>query len=145
MAKHCGCAENNNLHHHQKEDVNLNKEVISIIIVSVLFIVGLIFENQLHNTIYSLGEYLVFIPAYLLAGWNVLMSAGKNILKGKFFDENFLMTVATLGAFAIHKLPEAVAVMLFFKIGELFQELAVNRSRKSIKSLLEIRPDYANL
>lgn len=55
------------------------------------------------------------------------------------------MTVATLGAFAIHKLPEAVAVMLFFKIGELFQELAVNRSRKSIKSLLEIRPDYANL
>ncbi|MBD2393308.1 cadmium-translocating P-type ATPase [Cyanobacterium aponinum FACHB-4101] len=146
MGKHC-CAENHSSHnhHHEKEDVNLKKEVISVIVVSILFIFGFAFENQLHNTIYSFGEYLVFIPAYLLAGWNVLMSAGKNIVKGKFFDENFLMTVATLGAFAIHKLPEAVAVMLFFKIGELFQELAVNRSRKSIKSLLEIRPDYANL
>ncbi|GAB4302746.1 MAG: heavy metal translocating P-type ATPase [Geminocystis sp.] len=146
MGKHC-CTESNSSHnhHHEREDVNLKKEVISVIVVSVLFIFGFGFENQLHNTIYSFGEYLVFIPAYLLAGWNVLMSAGKNIVKGKFFDENFLMTVATLGAFAIHKLPEAVAVMLFFKIGELFQELAVNRSRKSIKSLLEIRPDYANL
>ncbi|WP_330202944.1 heavy metal translocating P-type ATPase [Cyanobacterium sp. Dongsha4] len=146
MGKHC-CTQNNSSHnhHHEREDVNLKKEVISVIVVSVLFILGFGFENQLHNTIYSFGEYLVFIPAYLLAGWNVLMSAGKNIVKGKFFDENFLMTVATLGAFAIHKLPEAVAVMLFFKIGELFQELAVNRSRKSIKSLLEIRPDYANL
>ena len=80
-----------------------------------------------------------------MSGWSVLTGAGKNILRGKFFDEFFLMTIATIGAIAIHKLPEAVAVMLFFKIGELFQEYAVGRSRTSIKSLLEIRPDYANL
>ena len=80
-----------------------------------------------------------------MSGWSVLTGAGKNILRGKFFDEFFLMTIATIGAIAIHKLPEAVGVMLFFKIGELFQEYAVGRSRTSIKSLLEIRPDYANL
>jgi len=73
------------------------------------------------------------------------MSAGKNILKGRFFDENFLMTIATLGAIAIHQLPEAVGVILFFKIGELFQEYAVGNSKRSIKAVLEIRPDYANL
>ena len=126
-------------------DFNLKQELIPVISVIVLFIGGLIFEETLHNTPYSIGEYLVFIPAYLLSGWNVLTSAGRNILRGRVFDENFLMTVATLGALAIHKLPEAVGVMLFFKIGELFQEFAVGRSRQSIKSLLEIRPDYANL
>ncbi|WP_333455667.1 heavy metal translocating P-type ATPase [Microcoleus sp. herbarium5] len=126
-------------------DFNLNQELIPVILVVVLFIGGLIFEEQLHNTPYSIGEYLVFIPAYLLSGWNVLTIAGRNILRGRFFDENFLMTIATLGAVAIHKLPEAVGVMLFFKIGELFQEFAIGRSRQSIRSLLEIRPDYANL
>jgi Cd2+/Zn2+-exporting ATPase len=156
----CGCTHNHDHHHHENDDhshsyehdhshggenFNLQKEIMSVILISFLFIVGFTFENQLHNTFYSIAEYLIFIPAYLFAGWNVLMSAGKNILKLRFFDENFLMTIATLGALAIHKLPEAVAVMLFFKIGELFQDLAVSRSRKSIKSLLEIRPDYANL
>jgi Zn2+/Cd2+-exporting ATPase len=85
------------------------------------------------------------MPAYLLSGWTVLTSAGKNILRGQVFDENFLMTIATLGAIAIKQLPEAVGVMLFFKVGELFQELAVSRSRRSISALLEIRPDAANL
>ncbi|MFM2302873.1 MAG: hypothetical protein RLZZ135_276, partial [Cyanobacteriota bacterium] len=89
--------------------------------------------------------YLIFMPAYLLSGWTVLTSAGRNILRIQLFDENFLMTIATIGAIAIHKLPEAVGVMLFFKIGELFQELAVSRSRRSISALLEIRPDTANL
>ncbi|MEG4046472.1 MULTISPECIES: heavy metal translocating P-type ATPase [unclassified Microcoleus] len=132
-------------HDHGHGDFNLNQELIPVILVVVLFIGGLIFEEKLHNTPYSIGEYLVFIPAYLLSGWNLLTSAGRNILRGRFFDENFLMTVATLGAVAIHKLPEAVGVMLFFKIGELFQEFAVGRSRQSIRSLLEIRPDSANL
>ncbi|MEG4249798.1 heavy metal translocating P-type ATPase [Microcoleus sp. Pol10D4] len=132
-------------HNHDHGDFNLNQELIPVILVVVLFIGGLIFEEQLHNTPYSIGEYLVFIPAYLLSGWNVLTIAGRNILRGRFFDENFLMTIATLGAVAIHKLPEAVGVMLFFKIGELFQEFAIGRSRQSIRSLLEIRPDYANL
>ncbi|MBE9161278.1 heavy metal translocating P-type ATPase [Tychonema sp. LEGE 06208] len=132
-------------HNHDHGDFNLNQELIPVILVVVLFIGGLIFEEQLHNTPYSIGEYLVFIPAYLLSGWNVLTIAGRNILRGRFFDENFLMTIATLGAVAIHKLPEAVGVMLFFKIGELFQEFAIGRSRQSIRSLLEIRPDSANL
>ncbi|WP_449418073.1 heavy metal translocating P-type ATPase [Phormidium nigroviride] len=132
-------------HTHGGGDFNLNQELIPVGLVVILFIVGLIFEEKLHNTPYSIGEYLVFIPAYLLSGWNVLNSAGRNILRGRLFDENFLMTVATLGAIAIHKLPEAVGVMLFFKVGELFQDFAIGRSRKSIKALLEIRPDYANL
>ncbi|MEG4519022.1 heavy metal translocating P-type ATPase [Microcoleus sp. AT8-B1] len=132
-------------HNRGQGDFNLKQELIPVISVVVLFVGGLIFEEKLHNTPYSVGEYLVFIPAYLLSGWNVLTSAGHNILRGRFFDENFLMTIATLGAVAIHKLPEAVGVMLFFKIGELFQEFAVGRSRQSIRSLLEIRPDSANL
>ncbi|MEG4289228.1 heavy metal translocating P-type ATPase [Microcoleus sp. C2C3] len=132
-------------HDHGHGDFNLNQELIPVILVVVLFVGGLIFEEKLHNTPYSIGEYLVFIPAYLLSGWNVLTSAARNILRGRVFDENFLMTIATLGAVAIHKLPEAVGVMLFFKIGEFFQEFAVGRSRQSIRSLLEIRPDSANL
>jgi Zn2+/Cd2+-exporting ATPase len=87
----------------------------------------------------------VIIPAYLVSGWTVLKTAGRNILRGQIFDENFLMTIATLGALAIHQLPEALAVMLFFRFGELFQEYSVGRSRRSIKALLEIRPDSANL
>lgn len=132
-------------HSHGDGDFNLKEELAPVVLVVILFVLGSIFEKQLHNTPYSVGEYLVFIPAYLLSGWNVLTSAGRNTLKGRVFDENFLMTVATLGAIAIHKLPEAVGVMLFFKVGELFQEFAVGRSKKSIKSLLEVRPDYANL
>jgi Cd2+/Zn2+-exporting ATPase len=132
-------------HNHSHEEFNLKQELIPLILVTTLFIFGFTFENTLHATPFSIAEYLVFIPAYLLSGWNVLTSAGKNILRGKLFDEFFLMTIATIGAIAIHKLPEAVGVMLFFKIGELFQEYAVGRSRTSIKSLLEIRPDYANL
>ena len=75
----------------------------------------------------------------------MLSTAGRNILRGRVFDENFLMSIATLGAIAIHELPEAVAVMLFFQVGELFQDYSVGRSRRSIKSLLEVRPDTANL
>ncbi|MEG3839164.1 heavy metal translocating P-type ATPase [Microcoleus sp. herbarium14] len=135
----------NHDHDHGNGDFNLKQELIPVISVVLLFVGGLIFEEKLHNTPYSIGEYLVFIPAYLLSGWNVLTIAGRNILRGRVFDENFLMTIATLGAVAIHKLPEAVGVMLFFKIGELFQEFAIGRSRQSIRSLLEIRPDSANL
>ena len=126
-------------------EFSLQREGVLIGIVLALFLLGSIFETPLHKTPYSSGEYLVFIPAYLLAGWSVLTSAGRNLLRGQVFDENFLMTLATVGAIAIHKLPEAVGVMLFFKFGELFQESAVSRSRRSITSLLAIRPDVANL
>lgn len=110
-----------------------------------LLLVGMIFEDELHNTPFHIAEYAVFVVAYLVVGWNVIASAVKNIAKGQVFNEQFLMTIATLGAFAIDEMPEAVAVMLFYIVGELFQDIAVGRSRKSIKALLEIKPDYANL
>ena len=119
--------------------------IIKAFVGLALLLIGLIFEEKLHNTPYEIAEYAVYVTAYLIVGWKVIASAVKNIIRGQFFDEQFLMTIATLGAFAIHQMPEAVAVMLFYVTGELFQDIAVGRSRKSIKSLLEIKPDYANL
>ncbi|MDY7015232.1 MAG: heavy metal translocating P-type ATPase, partial [Cyanobacteriota bacterium] len=131
--------------HEPGEAFDIKREILPIIIVIILFTLGLILEEQLHQTPYSFVEYAIFIPAYLLSGWTVLKAAGRNILRGQVFDENFLMTLATVGAIAIHQLPEAIGVMLFYRIGELFQGYAVGRSRRSIQSLLEIRPDTANL
>ncbi|MDF9839654.1 MULTISPECIES: heavy metal translocating P-type ATPase [Paenibacillus] len=90
-------------------------------------------------------ELTIFLVAYLLIGGDIVLQAVKNILRGQVFDEYFLMSVATIGAFAIQQYPEGVAVMLFYQVGELFQSIAINRSRKSISALLDIRPDYANL
>ncbi|MDY0083629.1 MAG: heavy metal translocating P-type ATPase, partial [Ignavibacteriaceae bacterium] len=111
----------------------------------ILLIIGILLSDQFHRLNLEYIEYAVFITAYLISGWNVITGAIKNIIKGKVFDEQFLMTIATIGAFAIHQLPEAVAVMLFYVVGEFFQDIAVNRSRRSVKALLKIRPDYANL
>lgn len=116
-----------------------------IILAVILYIIALIFRGQLHNLPFSWGEYLFFVSAYLVAGGRILFNAGRNIIRGNVFDENFLMSVSTLGAIGIHELPEAVGVMLFFRVGEFFQDLSVERSRKSIKKLIEIRPDFANL
>ena len=143
-SKHSDCCGHDHGHSHG-EEFSLKQQIIPITGSIILFVMGLIFYEPLHNTPFSLGEYLVFVPAYLISGWSVLTTAGRNILRGKIFDENFLMTIATLGAIAIHQIPEAVAVMLFFQVGELFQDFSVSRSRSSIKSLLEIRPDSANL
>ncbi len=95
-------------------------------------------------------RFLVFLPAYFMAGWDVLWRAAKNIAHGQVFDENFLMALATVGAFCTGffgegEYPEAVFVMLFYQVGELFQGVAVGRSRKSISSLMDLRPDYANV
>jgi Zn2+/Cd2+-exporting ATPase len=131
--------------HSGRAAFSLKQELPSVVLVITLLIFGIAFEQLLHNTPYQIGEYAIFGTAYLLSGWSVLQTAGRNILRGQVFDETFLMAVATIGAIAIHKFPEAVTVMLFYKIGELFQEAAVQRSRRSIQSLLEIRPDSANL
>lgn len=129
-----------------KSELVENKETIIKTVLGICFlIIGMVFENQIHNTPFHIGEYLVFGIGYLIVGWAVISSAFKNIIRGQFFDEKFLMTIATLGAFAIDQMPEAVAVMLFYVVGELFQDIAVNRSRKSIKALLEIKPEFANL
>ncbi len=144
----CGCGHEHSHEHghsHGSEEFSLRKELTPIVIATVLFLIGLIFNESLHNTPYAIAEYAVLIPAYLISGWSVLSTAGRNILRGRIFDENFLMTIATLGAIIIHEIPEAVAVMLFFQVGELFQDYSVGRSRKSIKALLEVRPDTANL
>ena len=90
-------------------------------------------------------ELVLYLASYFLVGGEVVLRAIKNICKGQVFDENFLMSVATIGAFAIGEYAEGVAVMLFYQVGELFQHLAVNRSRKSISALMDIRPDFANL
>ncbi|MEA4848488.1 MAG: heavy metal translocating P-type ATPase [Clostridiaceae bacterium] len=90
-------------------------------------------------------ELAIYLAAYIFVGGEVLVKSIRNISKGQVFDENFLMGIATIGAFAIGEYSEGVAVMLFYQVGEMFQELAVNRSRKSIKALMDIRPDYANL
>lgn len=91
------------------------------------------------------GKVAVFIAAYLTIGADIVWAAIRNIIRGKFLDENFLMSIATVGAFAIGEYPEAVSVMLFYQIGEIFQHYAVNHSRRSIAALIDIRPDYANL
>lgn len=129
-----------------KNELAENKwTILKALSAIILLVVGLLFRGDLNNSQYWLLEYVIFVSAYLISGWSVLSSAVRNILKGRVFDEQFLMTIATLGAFAIHEMPEGVAVMLFYVVGELFQDIAVNRSRKSIKSLLEIKPDFANV
>lgn len=128
-----------------EEKFNLPRELTFIGGALVLFILGIVYNSNLHDTPYSYGEYAVLLAAYFLSGWRVVWNALRNLAHGKVFDENFLMTVATAGAIAIHQLPEAVAVMLFFKTGEFVQELSVNRSRRSVRALLDVRLDYANL
>lgn len=118
----------------------MKKRIQKIIIALILFILGLIINVDniwINNTL--------FILSYILVGYDILKKAFRNITRGKVFDENFLMAVATIGAFFVGELEEAVAVMLFYQIGEVFQSYAVNKSRKSIASLMDIRPDYANL
>ena len=133
------------VHNQDLSEFNLWQELRPVAIATPLLFIGLIFHDALHSTPLAIAEYAILIPAYLVCGWGVLTTAGKNILRGRIFDENFLMTIATLGAIAIHELPEAVGVMLFFQVGELLQGMAVGRSRRSIKALLEVRPDTANL
>ncbi len=127
------------------EEYHAGKELFKLSLIIIALIAGIIFKDELAATKYHFAEYLVFTVIYIISGWSVLKTAWFNIIKGDVFNEQFLMSVATLGAFAIHEMPEAVAVMVFYNVGEFFQDLAVSRSRRSIKSLLEIRPDHANL
>jgi len=124
---------------------SLWRKLCPVLVAVPLLVIGLAFAEPLSQTPFGVAEYAVLLPAYLLCGWGVLTTAGRNLLRGRVFDENFLMTIATLGAIALHELPEAVAVMLFYQLGETVQDLAVGRSRRSIQSLLAVRPDTANL
>lgn len=110
-----------------------------IIVAAVLFLAG----SLLHLP--ELGEMAVFLACYAVVGWDIVWKAVTNILHGQVFDENFLMTIATIGALILGEHSEGVAVMLFYQVGEWFQSYAVSKSRKSIASLMDIRPDYANI
>lgn len=118
----------------------MNRQLVKIIISLLLVVISLLLKlnSELYNNI-------SFVIAYIIIGYDIFLKAFRNIFKGKVFDENFLMTVATIGAFCIGEFPEAVAVMLFYQVGELFQNYAVDKSRKSVASLMNIRPDYANV
>lgn len=132
-ASACGCGHD---HAHTDEKAL----VIRLIAGGLLFLSALITE--------SYNEYIgtaLFIISYIILGYDVVLHALKNILKGKVFDENFLMSIASIGAFLIGEHPEAVAVMLFYQVGEALQEKASEKSRKSITNLMDIRPDYANI
>ena len=118
----------------------MKKNLRNIIISFILLFLALITKEKI-----QIISTILFIISYLIVGYPILQKAFKNIKRGKIFDENFLMTIATLGALAIGELPEAVAVMLFYQVGELFQSFAVDKSRKSVKELMDIRPDYANV
>ncbi|WP_151947146.1 heavy metal translocating P-type ATPase [Aliarcobacter butzleri] len=119
---------------------NLDKKLLIITLIS--FFLTYISYNYVENNYLKFAVYLV---AYLLVGFDVLSKAFKNLINARFFDENFLMSIATIGAFALGDFVEGIAVMVFYQIGEMFQKVAVNNSRDSINSLLDIKPEYANV
>ena len=110
-----------------------------IIIAAVLFIIGMVFPLE------GVPQLILYLVCYIVVGWDIVWKAVTNILHGQVFDENFLMTIATIGALILGEYSEGVAVMLFYQVGEWFQSYAVSKSRKSIASLMDIRPDYANV
>ena len=115
----------------------MKKQFTMIIASTILLIIAFLIKSKL--------SIIFFLLSYIIVGYKIIYKAFRNIIRGKVFDENFLMTIATLGAFFINEIPEAVSVMLFYQIGEFFQDYAVDKSRKSISSLMDIRPDYANV
>ena len=134
----------------------MKKRLKKIIVALVIFAIAMVLNilnlsytkfafNIKGNEIEISIANILFIISYIIVGFEIVKKAFRNITRGKIFDENFLMTVATIGAFFVGEFPEAVTVMLFYQIGELFQSFAVDKSRKSIASLMDIRPDYANL
>lgn len=125
--------------HEHEDNSPIKKEIIKFVVGATIF--GVATAMKLPNTL----ELILYLISYVIVGGKVLLRAFNNIRKGQVFDENFLMGVATIGAFVIGEYTEGVAVMLFYQVGEIFQSIAVNRSRKSISALMDIRPDFANL
>lgn len=123
----------------EDEEIFAKKHIFKLGIGIIFFVAAIFYKGNL-----SL-ELALFLISYFLIGGEVLARAINNIRRGQIFDENFLMSIATIGAFIVGEYPEGVAVMLFYQIGETFQDMAVNKSRRSIKALLDIKPDYANL
>ena len=125
-----------------KQHSSENRDLICILIGALFFIFGTVLEHMHFN---STLTFLLFLTAYLILGGEILLEAARNISHGQIFDENFLMCIATIGAFAIREYPEAVGVMLFYRIGEFFEHKAVERSRGQIMDALDMRPEVVNL
>ncbi len=123
----------------EKKEENKKGEIISIGIGAALFIAGVICNGKM-----EIVPIVLFVLSYLILGGGIVLTAGKNLLKGRVFDENFLMSLATLSAFAIGEFSEAVGVMLFYRIGELFEHIAVERSRSQIMEAVDLRPEVVN-
>ena len=141
---HEGSKDKIHEHSHEKEEssngkIEILKDNWLLIVGAIIYAIALLYNEN--NKI----SIILFVASYLAIGGEVILTAIKNILRGEVFDENFLMSIATIGAFFIGEYPEAVAVMLFYQIGEVFQGYAVNKSSKSISSLMNIRADYANV
>lgn len=135
--EHCGAHDHD--HEHEEKEENLKAEVIKLVIALIIFAIA--FFKIVPEKIVT----WLFVVAYILSGYEVLLKSIKNIFRGEVFDENFLMSIATLGAFAINKPGEAAAVMIFYNVGELFEDYAVGKSKKSIIQLMNIKPKIANL
>ena len=135
--EHCGAHDHE--HEHEEEEENLKAEVVKLVIALIIFAIA--FFKIVPEKIAT----WLFVIAYILSGYEVLLKSIKNIFRGEVFDENFLMSIATLGAFAISKPGEAAAVMIFYNVGELFEDYAVGKSKKSIIQLMNIKPKIANL
>ena len=135
--EHCGAHEHD--HEHEEEEENLKAEIIKLVISLIIFAIA--FFKIVPEKIAT----WLFVASYILSGYEVLLKSIKNIFRGEVFDENFLMSIATLGAFAINKPGEAAAVMIFYNVGELFEDYAVVKSKKSIIQLMNIKPKIANL
>lgn len=130
--EHCGA------HDHEEKEENLKAEVVKLVIALIIF------ATAFFKVVPGKIETWLFVAAYILSGYEVLLKSIKNIFRGEVFDENFLMSIATLGAFAINKPGEAAAVMIFYNVGELFEDYAVGKSKKSIIQLMNIKPKIAN-
>lgn len=139
MSKCEYCGAHNHDHEHEEKEENLKAEVIKLVIALIIFAIA--FFKIVPEKIAT----WLFVVAYILSGYEVLLKSIKNIFRGEVFDENFLMSIATLGAFAISKPGEAAAVMIFYNVGELFEDYAVGKSKKSIIQLMNIKPKIANL
>ena len=149
---HCGCGHDHDHHEHgcgcgcgcgcEHGEGDEKVLIIRLIAGAILFVAGIITENVLSSPLVS---DILFVVAYIVLGYDIVWNAIKNIFKGHLFNENFLMSIASIGAFAVGEHPEAVAVMLFYQVGEALQERAAQKSRNSITELMDIRPDYANI
>jgi len=135
----CGCGH---CHHHEDE-TSKNTMILKITLSSIFLVLAITLNHFFDLPIF--GKLGLFLVPYLIIGFSVIKEAVENIFHGEFFDENFLMTVATIGAFAIGEYPEAVLVMLLSQIGETFESMASAKARKSISSMMDIKPDFITI